>query len=503
MKFLINGEFIDKSDHYDVINPYNGEIVDTVPIAYRSDVDNAVEAANNAKKALNELSAKEVSINLQNACEELEKESKNIAKLIVAEAGKPYKQAIVELQRSVETLQFAAEEAKRIYGESVPIDATGSTETRFLAFTKKVPLGVVGAITPFNYPVNLALHKIAPAIAAKNTVVMKPSMEAPLSALRLAEIINNHFPDGVINSVTGYGSEVGDAMVVSTGVDKISFTGSVATGLFISSRAGMKKLTMELGGNDPLVILEDADIEKAVSAAVSGAFLFSGQVCIGVKRLILDNRIADEFIDMFVKEASKLKMGNPMDESTDIGPVINESSALNIETSVNRAIEDGAELLLGGNRKECFYEPTILDNVTMDMDIVANETFGPIAPIIRVDGLDEAIKEANNTQYGLQAGVFTESIHSALRCANEIDAGSVLINKESTFRTDAMPFGGFKSSGMGKEAVHVLLHYRVKYKNIYYISCRIISGNLICMNCSIVSCHIPTESIGILPIEFT
>ena len=451
MKFLINGEFIDKSDHYDVINPYNGEVVDTVPIAYRSDVDNAVEAANNAKKALNDLSAKEVSINLQNACEELEKESRNIAKLIVAEAGKPYKQAIVELQRSVETLQFAAEEAKRIYGESVPIDATGPTEARFLAFTKKVPLGVVGAITPFNYPVNLALHKIAPAIAAKNTVVMKPSMEAPLSALRLAEIINNHFPNGVI--------------------DKISFTGSVATGLFISSRAGMKKLTMELGGNDPLVILEDADIEKAVSAAVSGAFLFSGQVCIGVKRLILDNRIADEFIDMFVKEASKLKMGNPMDESIDIGPVINESSALNIETSVNRAIEDGAELLLGGNRKECFYEPTILDNVTMDMDIVANETFGPIAPIIRVDGLDEAIKEANNTQYGLQAGVFTESIHSALRCANEIDAGSVFINKESTFRTDAMPFGGFKSSGMGKEGIKYAVEDMCKTKLIAF-NCR-------------------------------
>ena len=459
MKFLINGEFIDKSDHYDVINPYNGEIVDTVPIAYRSDVDNAVEAANNAKKALNELSAKEVSINLQNACEELEKESKNIAKLIVAEAGKPYKQAIVELQRSVETLQFAAEEAKRIYGESVPIDATGSTEARFLAFTKKVPLGVVGAITPFNYPVNLALHKIAPAIAAKNTVVMKPSMEAPLSALRLAEIINNHFPNGVINSVTGYGSEVG------------AFTGSVATGLFISSRAGMKKLTMELGGNDPLVIHEDADIEKAVSAAVSGAFLFSGQVCIGVKRIILDNKIADEFIDMFVKEARELRIGNPMDESTDIGPVINESSAINIETSVNRAIEDGAELLIGGKRKDCFYEPTILDNVTMDMDIVANETFGPIAPIIRVDGLDEAIKEANNTQYGLQAGVFTESIHSALRCANEIDAGSVLINKESTFRTDAMPFGGFKSSGMGKEGIKYAVEDMCKTKLIAF-NCR-------------------------------
>ena len=275
----------------------------------------------------------------------------------------------------------------------------------------------------------------------------------------------------MINSVTGYGSEVGDAMVVSTGIDKISFTGSVATGLFISSRAGMKKLTMELGGNDPLVILEDADIEKAVNAAVSGAFLFSGQVCIGVKRLILDNKIAEEFIDLFVKEASKLRMGNPMDESTDIGPVINESSALNIETSVNRAIEDGAELLLGGNRKDCFFEPTILDNVTMDMDIVASETFGPIAPIIRVDGLDEAIKEANNTQYGLQAGVFTESIHNALRCANEIEAGSVLINKESTFRTDAMPFGGFKSSGMGKEGIKYAVEDMCKTKLIAF-NCR-------------------------------
>ena len=471
MKFLINGEFIDKSDHYEVINPYNGEIVDTVPIGYRNDVDKAIEAANNAKKALNDLSAKEVSINLFNACEELEKESENIAKLIVREAGKPYKQAIVELQRSVETLQFAAEEAKRIYGESVPIDATGSTDARFLAFTKKVPLGVVGTITPFNYPVNLALHKIAPAIAAKNTVVMKPSMEAPLSALRLAEIIDNHFPDGVINSVTGYGSEVGDAMVVSSDVNKISFTGSVATGLFISSRAGMKKLTLELGGNDPLVVLDDADIEKATDAAVSGAFLFSGQVCIGVKRIILDNGIADEFLDAFVKKASRLKMGNPMDESTDIGPLINESAAINVETAVNSAIDDGADLILGGNRKDCFFEPTILDNVTMDMDMVANETFGPTAPIIRVDGIDEAIRQANNTQYGLQAGVFTENIRSALRCANEIDAGSVLINKESTFRTDAMPFGGFKSSGIGKEGIKYAVEDMCKTKLIAF-NCR-------------------------------
>ena len=205
-----------------------------------------------------------------------------------------------------------------------------------------------------------------------------------------------------------------------------------------------------------------------MSAAVSGAFLFSGQVCIGVKRIILDNAVADEFIDLFVKEAGKLKMGNPMDKDTDIGPVINESAAINIEQSVNSAIEDGAELLIGGNRRDCFYEPTILDNVTMSMDLVASETFGPIAPIIRVRGIDEAIKEANNTQYGLQAGVFTESIRNALRCANEIDAGSVLINKESTFRTDAMPFGGFKSSGMGKEGIKYAVEDMCKTKLIAF-----------------------------------
>ncbi|MBQ6813264.1 MAG: aldehyde dehydrogenase family protein [Methanobrevibacter sp.] len=471
MKVLIDGEFIDGSDHYDVKNPYDGEIAGTVPILYRSHVDDAVEAANRAKKSLRDMSAKEVSNNLYSAYEELLDKKEELAKLIVSEAGKPIKQAIGEMERSAETLKFAAEEAKRIYGESVPIDATGSVDERFLAFTKKVPLGVVGAITPFNYPVNLALHKIAPAIAAKNTVVVKPSTEAPLSALKLVEIINNHFPNGVINSVTGYGSEVGDALVVSEGINKISFTGSIATGLFISSRAGMKKLTLELGGNDPLVVLEDADIEKAVNAAVSGAFLFSGQVCIGVKRIILDNSIADEFIDSFVRKAQKLKTGNPMDESTDIGPLINENAAVNVEKSISDAVDGGAELLLGGERRDCFVKPAILDNVNMSMNIVASETFGPVAPIIRVDGLDEAISVANDTQYGLQAGVFTENVHSALRCANEIDAGSVLINKESTFRTDAMPFGGFKSSGMGKEGIKYAVEDMCKFKLIAF-NCR-------------------------------
>lgn len=468
MKMLIDGEFIDKNEHYDVINPYDGELIDTIPIADKGDVNNAIDAARKAQKSLNSLSSKQVSENLFDACEELSSCADEIARLIVLEAGKPYKAAVAEVNRSIETLRFTSEEAKRIYGESIPLDATGSADERFMAFTQKIPLGVVAAITPFNFPVNLALHKIAPAIAAKNAVVMKPSKEAPLAALRLAEIINNHFDDGVINAVTGYGSEIGDALIYSPDIAKISFTGSVATGMYIASHAASKKLTLELGGNDPLIVLEDADIEKAVDEAVTGAFTFSGQICCGVKRIILDNKVADEFIDLLIEKTSRLKIGNPMDESTDIGPVINKEAALNIEEVVNNSIRDGAELLLGGERRDCIIEPTILDNVNMSMEVVAYETFGPVAPILRVEGLDEAIEVANNTQYGLQAGVFTENVHSALRCANEIEAGTVYVNKAPSYRVDSMPFGGFKSSGTGKEGIKYAIEDMCRTKLIAF-----------------------------------
>lgn len=468
MKMLIDGEFIDKNEHYDVINPYDGELIDTIPIADKGDVNNAIDSARKAQKSLNSLSSKQVSENLFSACEELSSCADEIARLIVLEAGKPYKAAVAEVNRSIETLRFTSEEAKRIYGESIPLDATGSADERFMAFTQKIPLGVVAAITPFNFPVNLALHKVAPAIAAKNAVVMKPSKEAPLAALRLAEIINNHFDDGVINAVTGYGSEIGDALIYSPDIAKISFTGSVATGMYIASHAASKKLTLELGGNDPLIVLEDANIEKAVDEAVTGAFTFSGQICCGVKRIILDNKVADEFIDVFIEKTRRLKIGNPMDESTDIGPVINKEAALNIEEVINNSIKDGAELLLGGGRTDCIIEPTILDNVDMSMEVVAYETFGPVAPILRVDGLDEAIEVANNTQYGLQAGVFTENVHSALRCANEIEAGTVYVNKAPNYRVDSMPFGGFKSSGVGKEGIKYAIEDMCRTKLIAF-----------------------------------
>ena len=256
-----------------------------------------------------------------------------------------------------------------------------------------------------------------------------------------------------LNVVTGRGSIIGDELVKSEKIDKISFTGSVETGRMISQRAVMKKITLELGGNDPLIVLEDADIEKAVEATIRGSYLYTGQVCIAVKRLIVDESVADDFVEMLLKETRKLKMGDPLSTKTDIGPLINENAAKVVERIVSNSLKEGAELLLGGTRNGNFFEPTVLDQVTSNMKVVQDETFGPISPIIRVNGIDDAINVANDTRYGLQASIFTENIHHALKAVQEIEAGSVMVNKQSTFRTDNMPFGGFKMSGMGKEGV--------------------------------------------------
>jgi lactaldehyde dehydrogenase len=284
--------------------------------------------------------------------------------------------------------------------------------------------------------------------------------------MKFAELLNEEFPDGVINTVTGYGSEVGDYLVTSNGVNKISFTGSVTTGLMISQKAGMKKVTLELGGNDPMVVLKDADLDKAVKGVINGAFLNAGQVCMGVKRIIIDDEVADEFAKRLVGATEKLVMGNPLDSKTTLGTLISEKAAMQVEETVNNAVADGAKILTGGVRNGAFYEATVIDDVKCDMDLVVNETFGPVAPIIRVSGIDEAIKVANDTDYGLQAGVFTSDYASAMRCASEIEAGTVFINKQSTFRTDNMPFGGFKNSGVGKEGIKYAVGEMTKTKLI-------------------------------------
>ena len=465
MDMLIDGEYVNDMDREDVINPYTGEVIDTVPISHLNNVDKAIEAANNAKKFLQEMSAFKISNKLFNVCDKLKENRDDFAELLTKEVGKPINESYVELDRSVETLKLAAEEAKRIYGESVPLDA-GLNGKGFFAFTQKLPLGVVAAITPFNYPLNLTIHKIAPAIAAKNTVIIKPPTNAPLTVMKFAELVNEEFPDGVINVITGYGSEVGDALVASQKIDKISFTGSVLTGLLIAQRAGMKKVTLELGGNDPLVVLDDANVDAAVKGVINGAYLNAGQVCMGVKRIIVQEGIYNKFKTRLVEETSKIKIGNPMDKSTQLGTLISEKAAMQVEETVNNAVNAGAEILTGGKRNGAFYEATVIDKVTPDMDLVVNETFGPVAPLIKVKTVDEAIQIANATEYGLQAGVFTENYMNAMRCANEIEAGTVFINKQSTFRTDNMPFGGFKNSGCGKEGIKYAVEEMTKTKLI-------------------------------------
>ena len=465
MDMLINGEHVSDMDREDVINPYNGEIIDSVPIAHLNNVDKAIKAANDAKESLQEMSAFKISNKLYAVCEKLKENKEEFAQLLTKEVGKPINESYVELDRSIETLKLAAEEAKRIYGESVPLDA-GLNGKGFFAFTQKLPLGVVAAITPFNYPLNLTIHKIAPAIAAKNTVIIKPPTDAPLTVMKFAELVNEEFPEGVINTITGYGSEVGDALVASDDVDKVSFTGSVTTGLMIAQRAGMKKVTLELGGNDPLIVLDDANVDAAVKGVINGAYLNAGQVCMGVKRIIVQEGIYEKFKAKLVDETSKIIMGNPTNKDTQLGTLISQKAAMQVEETVNNAVDMGAEILIGGKRDGAFFEATVIDKVTPDMDLVRSETFGPIAPLIKVKTLDEAIQIANDTEYGLQAGVFTENYRDALRCANEIEAGTVFVNKQPTFRTDNMPFGGFKNSGCGKEGIKYAVEEMTKTKLI-------------------------------------
>ena len=465
MNMLINGKLIDKDDKVAVINPFNNETVDEVPLADAEDVKKAILAASQARRLMERMSSRKLSRILIDVHQELKENLEDFAKLITLETGKTIRDSRMEMQRSLETIQLSAEECKRVYGETIPMDAAITGRSVF-GFTMKIPLGVVAAITPFNYPVNLAIHKLAPALGAKNSVVFKPSLTAPLAAMKLAEIMGHHLPPGAVNCVTGKSSEIGDELVTSDLINKISFTGSVATGLSIAHKAGLKKLTLELGGNDPFIVLDDADLDAAVSATMAGSYLNAGQVCIAVKRIIIQDGVADDFVDSLVEQTKKLKVGNPLDPKTDMGPLIDEYAALAVQSKVEDAVDGGAQLLCGGQRKGAFYQPTVLDQVQPDMQVVWEETFGPVSPVIRVRTEKEAYQMANYTKYGLQAGIFTQDINRAKRAVKCIEDGSVLVNKQSTFRTDNMPFGGFKLSGIGKEGVKYALDDMTRTKMV-------------------------------------
>jgi acyl-CoA reductase-like NAD-dependent aldehyde dehydrogenase len=387
-----------------------------------------------------------------------------VARLISDEAGKPLKAAKIEASRAMSTYTFAAVEARKLAGEVVPMDASQAGEGR-LAFTLRVPVGVVGAISPFNFPLNLVAHKIAPSLAAGCAVVLKPATATPLSALLLAELEEEAgLPPGWLNVVTGSASEIGDVLVEDERVRAITFTGSGDVGWKLRERAARKRVNLELGNATPLIVEADADVETAASATAQHGFSFAGQSCISVQRVYVHRSIYDDFVSRLLPKVESLVLGDPADEDTDVGPVIDEDSRDRILRWIDEA-RSGAEILTGGELDGDLIRPTVIANASPDLKVSCEEVFGPVVVVNAYDSLDEALELANGTKYGLQAGIYTESLRTALRAAQELAFGGVTVNEAPTFRADQMPYGGVKASGNTREgpsyAVRELTEERV------------------------------------------
>jgi acyl-CoA reductase-like NAD-dependent aldehyde dehydrogenase len=436
-----------------VIDKYSGEEIGTVPNASKADVAQAIETAARAFPAYADLPAHRRGKILSRASDLLAKHQEDIAAVICREAGKAWKFSMLEVARAIETFQFAAEEAKRIHGETIPMDASAGGENR-MGFYFRTPVGVVGAISPFNFPLNLVGHKVAPALAAGNTVVLKPATTTPLTAVRLGEILAEAgLPDGVFNLVFGGGATVGDWLVTDPRVAKITFTGSPPVGERIMSRAGLKKVTLELGNNSGTIIEEDADIDRAVPRCVVSSFANSGQICISLQRLYLHEAIADEFTEKFLAATASLKVGNPLDKDCDVGPMISEAEAERAEQWMQEAVAQGARVLIGGKREGRMLWPTVMTDVKPDMKVMCQETFAPQVSLVRYRSFDEGLEMLADSPFGLQAGIYTRDINKAFRAIKRVDVGGMMVNDTSIFRVDQMPYGGNKMSGIGREGV--------------------------------------------------
>ena len=461
-----------------VTNPATGRAVAEVPLGSREDAREAIDAANAARRKIAKLSAYERYRFLQRTAQLIEQNQEDLARTISIEAGKPIRDSRVEVRRAVVTFTSAAEESKRIFGEVFQPDAyplPPGNENR-LAFSIREPVGVVVGISPFNFPLNLLCHKVAPALAAGNAVIAKPTSETPLVALRLGEMLMEAgCPPGAINVVTGPGSTVGNELVENPGTDLVTFTGSTETGVGIYQLAAKrnKRVILEMGGMDPLIVLDDSDLQRAAQAASRACFGLSGQVCTASKRLIALEKIADKFTRMLTNIVEGFNVGDPLDEKTDVGPVINEPSLDRIRKLVTEAVDEGAKTTTGGRRMTdkahrdgYYYEPTVLRDVTGEMRLLREEPFGPLGPVQTVEDDEAAIEAANSTIYGLQSSIYTEDIGRALRIAREIRAGGVMINDPTTLRFDNMPFGGVKMSGLGREGVRYAVQEMTEVKLI-------------------------------------
>lgn len=461
---LIDGRWVQSENYFEVRNPYTNQVIAEVAEASSEDVENAVISARRSLKHCPPAHIR--SSILEKASQLIEKNREEFARTITMENGKPISNARKEVERTILTFKFAAEEAKRIYGEVIPMDAAHNAENHF-GFYIREPVGVVAAITPFNFPLNIVAHKVAPAIAAGNAVVLKPASAAPLSSLKLGRILlEAGLPSGVLNIITG-SAKVGEALV-SSDIDMVSFTGSNAVGRRIQQLAGMVKLTLELGSNSATIIDESADLDKAVPRCVAGGFSYSGQVCISVQRIYVHDSILDNFLDMFISHVKKLKIGDPCSEDTDIGPMINEEAAKRVEAWIKEAEKQGAKLLIGGRRQGNMLEPTVITEVKQDMKVMCLEVFAPIVCVTGFKRFEDAVDMVNNSIYGLQAGVYTQNIANAFKAIKCLKVGGVIINDIPTFRADHMPYGGVKESGLGREGVRFAIHEMTDIKMISF-----------------------------------
>lgn len=456
----------------EVLDPQDGSVIETVPRRSAGDMRDAVTRAVKACDRARRMPVFERMNILHRAADYVEANRINFAETIAREGVKTINEARAEVARSIQTLRLSAEETRRIVGNTLAFDQRPGSENRF-GYHRRIPVGVIGAITPFNDPLNLVCHKVGPAIAGGNTVIVKPHEATPLTALMLRDAFRRAgVPEGVLQVVTGYGSEVGEALVTDERVRMISFTGGRATGTRIMQRGGLKKYGMELGSNSPTIVMDDADLVQAVPAIVGGAVAAAGQNCLHVQRLLLHESIYDEARDRFVEGMSRIRYGDKYSEDMDMGPLIDSAAADRVEKSVRDAVDAGAKLLTGGTRKGNFFAPTVLENVPADADLSCNEIFGPVTVLQKFSTEEEAVDMANGVDYGLMAGVFTQNIDRAFRIADALDCGGVMINDSSDYRLDAMPFGGVKGSGIGREGVSYVLNEMTEPKvycfNIYF-----------------------------------
>ncbi|MYL54685.1 aldehyde dehydrogenase family protein [Pontibacillus yanchengensis] len=447
------GEWKNREAKIDVLNSHDQSLIASVPSANKEDMLFAIEEAKEGREISSELPIHERMTILQRAADYVEEHMERYAKTIALEGSKTIQEARGEVKRSVETIRISAEEARRITGETISFDQHAGSEDR-VGYYYQFPVGIIGAITPFNDPLNLVAHKVGPAIASGNAIIVKPASVTPLSALLLAEALDYAgLPNKILSVVTGSGREVGDTLVTHPAIRKISFTGGLETGQKLASQAGLKKINMELGSNSPVIVLDDAILEEAVPACVSGSFAAAGQNCIGVQRIYVQEEVYHSFEQQFIKETSTYNYGDKLLESTDMGPMINENEAIRVEEWVSEAVEKGADLLIGGEREGAYYQPTVLANVPGDCMLAKEEIFGPVVLLYAVSTLEEAIDRSNNVNYGLHAGIFTENLEHAFEAISRLQVGGVMINDSSDYRIDAMPFGGVKGSGIGREGV--------------------------------------------------